>query len=166
MLTITCLLLAAELHSAEEENVADQNNNDEPSINGDNPVVSHEASVGKVETRDIEEDEGHDNKKTELNEDDDNRCVSTHDVLSDRRKQKNIEIFVGRLDKEVVEDDLVKVFGTFGEITSTRIIRNSSSKKRKGFAFIQYATIEQAKTALSKLKDGVEVYFLNLYLFE
>lgn len=146
----------AEFHSAEEENVAVQINIDEAFGDDDNPVVVHEGSNEKGEAGDYGEDEGHD-KNSDYNKDDENPCVSTHDLLTDRSKEKNIDIFIGRLDNEVVEDDLVKVFGTFGEITSTRIIRNTTSKKSKGFAFIQYATNEQAKTALSKLKDGLEV---------
>lgn len=90
------------------------------------------------------------------NEGGENPSISVQDPLSNK-KEKNIEIYVGKLDKDTVEEDLVNAFQQFGELESTRIVRNSTTNKSKGFAFIRFATVEQAKRALSDLKDGVEV---------
>ncbi|CAI9295734.1 unnamed protein product [Lactuca saligna] len=81
----------------------------------------------------------------------------SQDPVPDNKKDKDIEIYVGRLDKNTVEEDLVNVFQQFGELKSTRIVRNSTTKKSKGFAFIRFASPDQAKRALLELKDGVEV---------
>lgn len=70
---------------------------------------------------------------------------------------KGIELYVGKLDKDTVEDDLVNVFQQFGELKSIRIVRSPITKKSKGFAFVRFASIDQAKRALSELKDGFEV---------
>nr|GEY12301.1 nucleotide-binding, alpha-beta plait [Tanacetum cinerariifolium] len=76
--------------------------------------------------------------------------------LIDNKINENIEIYVGKLDKATVEDDLVNVFQQFGELESTRIVRNHDTKKSKGFAFVRFASADQAMRALSELKDGVE----------
>ncbi|PWA91050.1 Nucleotide-binding, alpha-beta plait [Artemisia annua] len=75
----------------------------------------------------------------------------------DNKIEENIEIYVGKLDKDTVEEDLVNVFQQFGELESTRIVRNPATKKSKGFAFVRFASADQATRALSELKDGVEV---------
>lgn len=77
--------------------------------------------------------------------------------LTERKKQKEFELFIGGLDKGAVEEDLTKVFGVFGEIHSIRIVKHPVTKKSKGFAFIRYASIEHTKKALAELKDGTEV---------
>ncbi|KAJ9553158.1 hypothetical protein OSB04_017203 [Centaurea solstitialis] len=91
------------------------------------------------------------------NESDENPSISVQDPLDDDKKEKNIEIYVGKLDKDTVEEDLVNAFQQYGELESTRIVRNSTTNKSKGFAFIRFASVDQAKRALSDLKDGVEV---------
>lgn len=73
------------------------------------------------------------------------------------RKNKEVDIFIGGLAKDAVEDDILKVFGAFGEIQSVRIVKSQTTQKSKGFAFIRYATAEAAKKALIELKDGTEV---------
>ncbi|XP_010508261.1 PREDICTED: nucleolin isoform X1 [Camelina sativa] len=76
-----------------------------------------------------------------------------HDVLHERRKRKEFEIFVGNLDRGATEDDLKKVFGHVGEVTEIRILKNPLTKKSKGSAFLRFATVEQAKRAVKELKS-------------
>ncbi|XP_006338911.1 nucleolin-like isoform X1 [Solanum tuberosum] len=78
-----------------------------------------------------------------------------HEVVKERRKRKEIEIFVGGLDKDATEDDLRKVFSKVGEVTEVRLMMNSYTKKNKGFAFLRFATVEQAKRACTELKNPV-----------
>lgn len=73
------------------------------------------------------------------------------------KKYKNFKIFIGGLDKGAVEEDIVNVFGMFGEIQSIRIVKNPVTQKSKGFAFIQYANMDDARKVLTELKDGAEV---------
>ncbi|KAJ0258560.1 Uncharacterized protein HA466_0073290 [Hirschfeldia incana] len=75
------------------------------------------------------------------------------DVLNDRRKRKEFEIFVGSLDKGATEEDLKKVFGHLGEVTEIRIVKSPQTNKSKGYAFLRFATVEQAKRAVKELKS-------------
>ncbi|KAJ9558687.1 hypothetical protein OSB04_013301 [Centaurea solstitialis] len=78
-----------------------------------------------------------------------------HDVFKERRKRKEFEIFVGGLDKDATEEDLRKVFSEVGEVSEVRLMMNAQSKKNKGFAFLRFATVEQAKRACVELKNPV-----------
>ncbi|KAK4379506.1 hypothetical protein RND71_001368 [Anisodus tanguticus] len=77
------------------------------------------------------------------------------EVAKERLKRKEFEIFVGGLDKDAVEDDLRKVFSQVGEVTEVRLLMNPQTKKNKGFAFLRFATVEQAKRACIELKNPV-----------
>ncbi|KAK2995202.1 hypothetical protein RJ640_000507 [Escallonia rubra] len=78
-----------------------------------------------------------------------------HDVFQERRKRKEFEIFVGGLDKDATEDDLRKVFSEVGKVTEVRLMMNPQTKKNKGFAFLRFATVEEAKRACAELKHPV-----------
>ncbi|CAN4125980.1 unnamed protein product [Withania somnifera] len=78
-----------------------------------------------------------------------------HEVAKERLKRKEFEIFVGGLDKDAVEDDLRKIFSQVGEVTEVRLLMNPQTKKNKGFAFLRFATVEQAKRACIELKNPV-----------
>ncbi|KAG8082861.1 hypothetical protein GUJ93_ZPchr0014g47549 [Zizania palustris] len=76
-----------------------------------------------------------------------------HEMVKEHRKRKEFEVFVGGLDKDATESDLRKVFGEVGEITEVRLMMNPVTKKNKGFAFLRYASVEQARRAVSELKN-------------
>jgi len=78
-----------------------------------------------------------------------------HDVVKERRKRKEFEVFVGGLDKDATEADLKEVFSAVGEVTEVRLMMNPQTKKNKGFAFLRFATVEQAKRAVTELKNPV-----------
>ncbi|KAK9911138.1 hypothetical protein M0R45_035061 [Rubus argutus] len=78
-----------------------------------------------------------------------------HEVVKERRKRKEFEVFVGGLDKDADEADLRKAFGVVGEVTEVRLMMNPQTKKNKGFAFLRFATVEQAKRAVTELKHPV-----------
>lgn len=96
------------------------------------------------------------NVDNEENEDKD-QTLDMQAVLAGGKKQKESEIFVGGLDKAVVEDDLIKVFGVFGDVQSAKIVRHPTTNKSKGFAFIRFANREHTIKALIDLKDGTEI---------
>lgn len=78
-----------------------------------------------------------------------------HEVVKERRKRKEFEVFVGGLDKDASETDLKKAFAVVGEVTEVRLMMNPQTKKNKGFAFLRFATVEQAKRAVTELKHPV-----------
>lgn len=83
-----------------------------------------------------------------------------HEVVQERRKRKEYEIFVGGLDKDASEEDLKKVFSQVGEVSEVRLMMNPQTKKNKGFAFLRFATVEQAKRAVTELKNPVVIFLL------
>ncbi|KAF8379967.1 hypothetical protein HHK36_027433 [Tetracentron sinense] len=70
--------------------------------------------------------------------------------IKEKKKQKEYEVFVGGLDRDAVEEDLEKVFKKVGEVVEVRLVMNPYSQKNKGFAFVRFATVEQAKRAASE----------------
>ncbi|CAN6566606.1 unnamed protein product [Malus baccata var. baccata] len=78
-----------------------------------------------------------------------------HEVVKERRKRKEFEVFVGGLDKDASEADLRKAFAVVGEVTEVRLMMNPQTKKNKGFAFLRFATVEQARRAVAELKHPV-----------
>ncbi|MCI65914.1 nucleolin-like, partial [Trifolium medium] len=63
------------------------------------------------------------------------------EVVKERRKRKEFEVFVGGLDKDATEDDLRKVFGEVGVVTEVRLMMNPQTKKNKGFAFLRFENV-------------------------
>ncbi|XP_057496454.1 heterogeneous nuclear ribonucleoprotein Q-like [Actinidia eriantha] len=126
-----------------------------------------EGNVGDEEGGDMAEDEMEDVPEELEGEDDVEHAIEEpgelvdaeeeehHDIFKERRKRKEYEVFVGGLDKDATEDDLRKVFGGVGELTEVRLMMNNQTKKNKGFAFLRFATIEQAKRACAELKNPV-----------
>ncbi|KAK4724002.1 hypothetical protein R3W88_026781 [Solanum pinnatisectum] len=122
-----------------------------------------EADVGEEEEGDMGEEDVEDaHEENEGDEEDEHAEMADaaeeeehHEVVGERRKRKEFEIFVGGLDKDSTEEDLRKVFSKVGEITEVRLLMNSQTKKNKGFAFLRFATVEQAKRACTELKNPV-----------
>ncbi|XP_073123288.1 uncharacterized protein [Henckelia pumila] len=81
--------------------------------------------------------------------------VELNVAAKERRARKEREIFVGGLDRDAVEEDIRKVFKYAGEVVEVRIHKDPATNKNKGFAFVQFATKEQASYALSEMKNPV-----------
>ncbi|KAK9742730.1 hypothetical protein RND81_03G194000 [Saponaria officinalis] len=129
-------------------------------------IDGHDLEEEHDEEQDHELDEEQD---LERNEDQDHEQDHEHtdlvdaaeehehrEIAKERRKRKEFEIFVGGLDKDATEEDLKEVFSVVGEITEVRLLKNPQTKKNKGFAFLRFATVEQAKRAVSELKNPVK----------
>ncbi|KAI8883101.1 hypothetical protein K501DRAFT_185209, partial [Backusella circina FSU 941] len=56
-------------------------------------------------------------------------------------------IYVGNLDYELTEGDVVCIFSQYGEIIHIELVRDQKTGKPKGFAFIQYE--DQRSTILA-----------------
>ncbi len=65
-----------------------------------------------------------------------------------------MNIYVGNLSYKVDENDLKNIFEEYGSVTSVKIIKDKLSGKSKGFAFIEMADNNQAKTAIKELNGG------------
>lgn len=76
-------------------------------------------------------------------------------VAQERKLRKELEVFVGGLDREASEEDVKKVFQYAGEVVDVRVHKDLSTNKNKGYAFVRFATKEQATRALSEMKNPV-----------
>jgi len=71
---------------------------------------------------------------------------------NDRIPGKGCEIFVGKLPRDLYEDELVPVLEKCGQIYELRLMMDFSGNNR-GFAFVKYFNQEQAKRALKDLNN-------------
>lgn len=86
-------------------------------------------------------------------------------AAKERKLRKELEIFVGGLDRDVMEEDLKKVFQYAGEVVDVRLHKDPSTNKNKGYAFVRFATKEQANRALSEMRNPVVRFFFIPSIF-
>ncbi|PKA48096.1 Polyadenylate-binding protein 5 [Apostasia shenzhenica] len=79
--------------------------------------------------------------------------IQISDMAKARMIKKEQEIFVGGLDRDAVEDDLKKTFEKVGEVVEVRLHKDYATNKNKGFAFVKFASKEQAVRALEEMKN-------------
>jgi RNA recognition motif-containing protein len=63
------------------------------------------------------------------------------------------ELYVGNLSYDISDKELAKLFAKHGKVVKSRIIRNRSSGKSKGYGFVTMASSNDVETAVSAL-DG------------
>jgi RNA recognition motif-containing protein len=61
---------------------------------------------------------------------------------------ENEQLYVGNLSYQVNGFHLKQFFAQYGEVQSVRLIKNNRTGRSKGFAFVTYASIKDAKKAL------------------
>ncbi|KAL9229633.1 hypothetical protein vseg_005081 [Gypsophila vaccaria] len=104
---------------------------------------------GEEDLQEDEEPETVDDIKS-LNEENKDEMAA---AAKERKLKKEHEIFVGGLDREVVEEDVKKAFEMAGEVVEVRLLKDPSTNKNRGFAFVRFATKDQAKKALTEMKN-------------
>jgi len=67
-----------------------------------------------------------------------------------------MNIYVGNLSRNVVEDDLKKAFEAFGEVTSVNIIKDKYSGDSRGFGFVEMPSKKESLAAIAGL-NGQEL---------
>ena len=65
-----------------------------------------------------------------------------------------MNIYAGNLNYNLTEEDLEKVFGEYGEVTSVKIIRDKYTDQSKGFGFIEMADDAAAQKAIDELNGS------------
>ena len=58
------------------------------------------------------------------------------------------KLFVGNLAFAATEQDLEEAFGAYGEIQEAKIILDRETGRSRGFAFVTFASEDEAKAAL------------------
>lgn len=144
----------------EQEDVQEDGEEGEEDPEEEIIAEEEEGDMAEEEMEDVpEEHEGEEDDEHAGEEQEHAEEKEHHEVVEERRKRKEFEIFVGGLDKDATENDLRKVFGGVGEVTEVRLMMNPQTKKNKGFAFLRFATIEQARRAVTDLKNPVVSHF-------
>jgi cold-inducible RNA-binding protein len=67
-----------------------------------------------------------------------------------------MRLYVGNLSYSTTETELREMFAGYGEVASLRIITDADSGRSKGFGFVEFASDEHAKAAMTGL-NGKEI---------
>lgn len=62
-------------------------------------------------------------------------------------------IYVGNLSFDAAESDLIELFQGVGTVQNAEVVANRQTQKSKGFAFVEMASIDEAKRAVTELHD-------------
>lgn len=62
-----------------------------------------------------------------------------------------MNIYVGNLSREIIEDDLRQAFEAFGQIESVNIIKDKFSGESRGFGFVEMPSKTEAQTAIDEM---------------
>lgn len=72
-----------------------------------------------------------------------------------------MHILVSNLSKNIINDDLLKLFSAFGEVSFSAVVRDKKNGRSKGRAFIEMPYEAQGEQAISALHgksiDGKEI---------
>ncbi len=68
-----------------------------------------------------------------------------------------MNIFVSNISFKVREEALSELFSQYGEVTSTRIIKDKETKRSRGFGFVEMANDDDGQKAIDAL-NGSEHY--------
>ncbi|PRD18194.1 UNVERIFIED_CONTAM: Heterogeneous nuclear ribonucleoprotein R [Trichonephila clavipes] len=62
------------------------------------------------------------------------------------------EVFVGKIPKNIFEDELIPVFEKCGQIWDLRLMMDPLSGQNRGYAFITYCTRDAAQAAVRQVR--------------
>ena len=65
-----------------------------------------------------------------------------------------MNIYVGNLPYNVVEEDLREIFEEYGEVASVKIISDKLTGRSKGFGFVEMDDDQEAKKAIDELNNA------------
>ena len=66
-----------------------------------------------------------------------------------------MKLFVGNLQRELIEVDVRELFSPYGQVDSVTIIRDRDTRRPKGFAFVETPVVIQAKAAINALNGKI-----------
>lgn len=72
-----------------------------------------------------------------------------------------MNIYIGNLNFNLVEDELKEIFEAYGEVSSVRIITDKFSGRSKGFGFVEMTNDSEANKAIENL-NGADVGGRNI----
>lgn len=63
----------------------------------------------------------------------------------------NSKVYVGNLSWNTTEEELANQFATFGTVQEAKVIYDRETNRSKGFAFVTFATADEANKAVSEM---------------
>ena len=64
-----------------------------------------------------------------------------------------MNIYVGNLSRDVVDDDLLQAFREFGEVKSATVVKDRYTGEARGFGFVEMPNKEEAQKAIQALNS-------------
>jgi len=64
-----------------------------------------------------------------------------------------MNLYVSNLSFQAIDDDIKRLFRTFGEVRSARVITDNFTRRSRGFAFVEMERPEDAQAAIQKLNN-------------
>jgi cold-inducible RNA-binding protein len=64
-----------------------------------------------------------------------------------------MNIYVGNLSRDVVDDDLLQAFREFGEVKSAAVLKDRYTGEARGFGFVEMPNKEEAQKAIQALNS-------------
>jgi cold-inducible RNA-binding protein len=65
-----------------------------------------------------------------------------------------MKIYIGGLPYQTDEDQLTRIFATYGEVASAKVITDRDTGRSKGFGFVEMNDNEAAKRAIAELHEA------------
>jgi len=72
-----------------------------------------------------------------------------------------MNIYVGNLSYKMTDDDLGKLFSTYGTVSESKVVVDKTTKRSKGFGFVEMPNQSEGNEAIKQL-DGKEVDGRNI----
>ncbi len=84
--------------------------------------------------------------------------AATFPATANQRKPEFLEVtsprlYVGNLAYDITESDLFELFSQAAPVKNVEIARDRNNDKSKGFGFVEFATVEDARIAQAKLNQ-------------
>ncbi|KAL8210512.1 hypothetical protein R6Q57_004949 [Mikania cordata] len=67
------------------------------------------------------------------------------------------KLFISGLNRNTTDEKLREAFAPFGQLVEAKVIMDRATQRSKGFAFVTYASIEEAE----KAREGMNAKFLD-----
>jgi RNA recognition motif-containing protein len=64
-----------------------------------------------------------------------------------------MNMYVSNLSFQTSEDDLRKLFGQFGQVSSAKVIMDRETGRSRGFGFVEMDSDNDARTAMTSLNN-------------
>lgn len=65
-----------------------------------------------------------------------------------------MNLYVSNLSFKVTDNDLQKLFSTYGQVTSAKVINDRETGRSRGFGFVEMPDTQEAQKAIAELNNA------------